>query len=201
MIILLGLIILVAAAVVAVAGILGNTGSGHGLTDTFTVFGHHMTGSTGTLFLYGIVVGAVGMLGLGLLLVGARRAANTRRGLRHSRKETATASRRRDELVEQRDSARAEATAMAKDRDNVAQERNTLAEQRDDLMSRQLHTNEQTAGTRLTPMPQGTATPSARMPQSDAEPAAPMPPDDVEPEPDNGHRRPHLLLGRGSGRQ
>jgi len=46
-----------------VAGVLTNSGSGHALTRGFEVFGYHVTGSTGTLFLCGIVVGAAGMLG------------------------------------------------------------------------------------------------------------------------------------------
>ena len=37
-------------------------GAGHPLTD-FSVFGYHLTGSTGTLFLFGIAVGAVASLG------------------------------------------------------------------------------------------------------------------------------------------
>ena len=49
--------------VVGVAGVLGNGGSGHALTHGFAVFGYHVTGSTGTLFLYGIVVGAVACSG------------------------------------------------------------------------------------------------------------------------------------------
>ena len=56
-----------------VGGVLANSGSGHALTHGFAVFGYHVTGSTGTLFLYGIVVGAAGVLGLSLLLAGARR--------------------------------------------------------------------------------------------------------------------------------
>ena len=43
------------------------------LTRPFAVFGYHVTGSTGTLFLYGIVVGALALLGLSLLLAGIRR--------------------------------------------------------------------------------------------------------------------------------
>src|ERR1700724_3334611 len=73
MIIITGLVILVAAVVAGVAGVLSNSGSGHALTHHFAVFGYHVTGSTGTLFLSGIVVGALGMLGLSLLLAGARR--------------------------------------------------------------------------------------------------------------------------------
>jgi hypothetical protein len=62
MIIILGLIVLVAAVIAGVAGVLGNGGSGHALTHLFAVFGYHVTGSTGTLFLYGIVVGALALM-------------------------------------------------------------------------------------------------------------------------------------------
>ena len=114
MIIILGLIILVAALVVGVAGVLGNGGSAHPLTH-FSVLGYHVTGSAGTLFLAGIVVGAAGLLGLGLLLAGARRTSRrgsaARRGLRQSRRETAAASQERDDLIGQRDTARASTTS------------------------------------------------------------------------------------------
>ncbi|MFF9322106.1 hypothetical protein ACF1BP_30945 [Streptomyces sp. NPDC014735] len=73
MILLLGLIILIAAVVVAVAGIFVNGGSAHQLTNGFSVFGYHVTGSTGTLFLYGIVVGALAMFGLSLIVAAGRR--------------------------------------------------------------------------------------------------------------------------------
>jgi hypothetical protein len=112
MIIILGLIILVAAVVVGVAGVLSNAGSAHALSH-FSVLGYHLTGSTGTLFLSGIVVGAAGLLGLSLLLAGARRTSRrgsaARRGLRQSRRETAAASQERDDLIDQRDTARASA--------------------------------------------------------------------------------------------
>jgi hypothetical protein len=111
-IVVLGLIILVAAVVVGVAGVLSNAGSGHALTHGFSVFGYHVTGSTGTLFLYGIVVGAVALFGLSLLLVGARRTSRrgsaARRGLKRSRSETAAVSKERDDLIDQRETARAE---------------------------------------------------------------------------------------------
>ena len=110
MIIILGLILLVAAVVVAVAGVFTNGGHAHAVTH-FAVFGYHVTGSTGTLFLYGIVVGAVGLLGLSLLLAGARRTGRrgreARRGLAQSRRETAAVSKDRDDLIGQRDAARA----------------------------------------------------------------------------------------------
>ncbi|MEV4613139.1 hypothetical protein AB0K43_11125 [Kitasatospora sp. NPDC049258] len=172
MIIVLGLVVLVVAAVVALAGIFGNTGAAHELSNPFTVFGHHMTGSTGTLFLYGIVVGAVAMLGLAILLTGVRRAsrrnADARHGLRESRREREAVAKSRDDLVEQRDTARAEAASAGRDRDGVAGERDTLTRQRDDLaeqrdsLTRQRDdlmnghggAHEQTAGTRVAPMRQ-----------------------------------------------
>ena len=116
MIIILGLIILVAAVVVGVAGVLGNGGT-HGLAHGFSVLGYHVTGS-GTVFLYGIAVGVVALFGLWLLLAGmrhtSRRARVARRGLRQSqretaqsREETAAVSKDRDDLIGQRDIARA----------------------------------------------------------------------------------------------
>lgn len=116
MIVVVGLIILIAAVVVGVAGVLANAGSGHALTHGFAVFGYHVTGSTGTLFLYGIVIGAVAVLGLGLLLSGARRTSRrgqaARRGLKESRRETALAREDRADLVDQRDAARAETASL-----------------------------------------------------------------------------------------
>ena len=116
MIIILGLIILVAAVVVGVAGVLGNGGT-HGFAHGFSVLGYHVTGS-GTVFLYGIAVGAVALFGLWLLLAGvrhtSRRGRAARRGLRQSqretaesRQETAAVSKDRDDLIGQRDTARA----------------------------------------------------------------------------------------------
>ena len=95
MIVILGLVILVAAVIAGVAGVLANGGHAHAVTH-FAVFGYHVTGSTGTLFLYGIVIGALAMLGLSLLLAGARRTSrrgrDARRGLAQSRRETAAVS-------------------------------------------------------------------------------------------------------------
>src|SRR5580704_480237 len=110
MITILGLVILVAALIVGVAGVLGNGGSAHAVSH-FSVLGYHLTGSAGTLFLAGIVVGAAGLLGLVLLLAGARRTSRrgsaARRGLQQSRRETAAATQERDDLIGQRDTARA----------------------------------------------------------------------------------------------
>ena len=111
MIVVIGLVILVAAVIAGVAGVLSNGGSGHALTHPFAVFGYHVTGSTGTLFLYGIVVGAVALFGLSLLLAGARRTSRrgraARQGLKRSRRETAAASQDRDDLLDEREAARA----------------------------------------------------------------------------------------------
>ena len=111
MIVILGLVILVAAVIAGVAGVLANGGDAHAVTH-FAVFGYHMTGSTGTLFLYGIITGALALAGLSLLLAGARRTSRrgsaARQGLRQSRRETAAVSADRDDLIGQRDTARAQ---------------------------------------------------------------------------------------------
>lgn len=108
----LGLVILVAAVVIGVAGVLSNSGSAHDFTGGFSVFGVDVTGSTGTLFLYGIVVGAAALLGLSLILTGTRHAARrgrtARRGLEQPQREAAAAERERDVLINERGSARAQ---------------------------------------------------------------------------------------------
>ena len=85
------------------------------------MFGYHVTGSTGTLFLYGIVVGALGLLGLTILLGGARRTSRrgreARHGLTRSRRETAAVSRDRDDLLDQRETARAYTASTLADED------------------------------------------------------------------------------------
>jgi hypothetical protein len=111
MIVILGLILLAAAAIIGVAGVLGNADAAHHLTNGFSVFGYHVTGSTGTLFLYGIVVGAIAAFGLSMLLAGARRTSRrgseARRGLQQSRLETTAANEARDDLLHQRETTRA----------------------------------------------------------------------------------------------
>ncbi|OIK26308.1 hypothetical protein [Streptomyces malaysiense] len=107
MFVILGLVILVAAVIIGVAGVFGNTGGGHQLAyQSFTVFGYHVTGSTGALFLSGIVVGAAAVIGLGLLLAGygrtARRGRAARRRLDESRRRTEAISKDRDDLIVQR---------------------------------------------------------------------------------------------------
>ena len=94
MLVIVGLTILLAAAIVSIVGGLSNTGAAHPLTENFSVFGYHVTGSTGSLFLFGIVVSAVALLGLSVLLAGARRTAGRGRDARlehQQRSDTGTA--------------------------------------------------------------------------------------------------------------
>lgn len=104
MVVIVGLIVLVIAVIVALVGVLSNAGPAHPLTENFSVFGYHVTGSTGTLFLFGIVVGAVALLGLSVLLAGAQRTAyrgrDARRQLARSEREVALVNRDRDTLLE-----------------------------------------------------------------------------------------------------
>src|SRR6202044_4102845 len=99
MIVIIGLVVLVAAVIAGVAGVLTNSGHAHAVTH-FAVFGYHVTGSTGTLFLFGIVIGALAMLGLSVLLVGEQRTAgrgrDARRELQRSRREAEFVNRDRD---------------------------------------------------------------------------------------------------------
>ncbi|WP_372517375.1 hypothetical protein [Mycobacterium nebraskense] len=101
---MLGLVVLVVAMIVAIVCVLSNSGAAHPLTENFSVSGYHVTGSTGTLFLFGIVIGAVAMLGLSVLLAGARRSAgrgrDARRELARSQRETAFLKQERDERLE-----------------------------------------------------------------------------------------------------
>jgi hypothetical protein len=100
MIVIIGLIVLLLAVIVGFTGVLANAGPTHPLTENFSVMGYHVTGSTGTLFLFGIVIGAVAMLGLSLLLAGAWRTAGRGRDARHqltrSQRETAFLTEERD---------------------------------------------------------------------------------------------------------
>ncbi|MEU5893615.1 hypothetical protein ABZ835_43380 [Streptomyces sp. NPDC047461] len=107
--IILGLVILVAAVVIAVAGVLSNSGSAHEFTGGFSVFGVDVTGSTGTLFLCGIVVGAAALLGLSLILAGTRRTTRRRtahRGPQPSHRGSAAAEREPGDLTSERDTSR-----------------------------------------------------------------------------------------------
>jgi len=104
LVVIVGLVVLLAAVIVGFMGVLTNAGAAHPLTENFAVFGYNVTGSTGTLFLFGIVVGAVAMLGLSVLLAGARRTAGRGRAARHelkrSHRQTAFLNQDRDNLLE-----------------------------------------------------------------------------------------------------
>jgi hypothetical protein len=104
MIVIVGLVVLLIAVIVGFTGVLTNAGAAHPLSENFSVFGYSVTGSTGTLFLFGIVVGAVAMLGLSVLLAGAQRTAgrgrDARRELARSQRKTAFLNRDLDERLE-----------------------------------------------------------------------------------------------------
>src|ERR1700737_2073886 len=115
MIVIVGLVVLLVAVIVGFTGVLTNAGASHPLTESFSLFGYHVTGSTGTLFLSGIVVGAVAMLGLCVLLAGARRTAGRRRDSRHelkrSQRETAFLNQGRDQRLAHRQAGAASGAA------------------------------------------------------------------------------------------
>jgi hypothetical protein len=100
MIVIVGLVVLLFAVIVGFAGVLNNAGSAHPLSENFSVLGYHVTGSTGTLFLFGIVIGALAMLGMSVLLAGAHRTASrgrdARRELQRSQREGEFVNRDRD---------------------------------------------------------------------------------------------------------
>ena len=116
MIVIGGLVVLLVAVNVGFTGVLTNAGAAHWLPENFAVFGYHVTGSTGTLFLFGIVVGAVAMLGLCVLLAGARRTAGRGRDARHelkrSQRETAFLNQERDQRLEHQQAGAASGSAV-----------------------------------------------------------------------------------------
>ena len=101
----LGLLLLAAAVIVALVGVLANTGSAHALNSDFSLFGYHLHGSTGQLLLIGVIVGAVGMLGLNMLLAGIGRGfsrrVSSRRELKHTRRQADSLHEERDTLAHQ----------------------------------------------------------------------------------------------------
>lgn len=78
---MVGLLLLAAAVVVGIAGVSANTGGEHQLSGGFAIFGYHVHSSAGRLFLAGLLIGAVGMLGFLLATEGVRRNAALRREL------------------------------------------------------------------------------------------------------------------------
>jgi hypothetical protein len=114
MMVIVGLVVLFVAVMVGTVGVLGNAGATHPLAENFSVLGYHVTGSTGTLFLSGIVVGAVALLGLSVLLASARRSAVRGRGARRdvarSQRETAFVNRHRSQELEHQRGADTDST-------------------------------------------------------------------------------------------
>ena len=104
MIVIVGLVVLLVAVIVGFLGVLNNAGAAHPLSENFSVLGYHVTGSTGTLFLFGIVIGALAMLGMSVLLAGAHRTASrgrdARRELQRSQREAEFVNRDRDPGLE-----------------------------------------------------------------------------------------------------
>jgi hypothetical protein len=180
MIVIFGLVILVAAVIAGVAGVLANGGHGHEVTH-FAVFGYHVTGSTGTLFLYGIVIGALALAGLSMLLAGARRTSRrgreARRGLAQSRRETAAVSADRDDLIGQRDTARAYTAGTLGD-DSTTRNGSDLGPRRPSLSERLF--GRQPAHPQAAPQPapaasQAAAPVTAAQPEPPADQAAAVP--------------------------
>lgn len=95
MIIILGVLVAVLAVAAGVAGVAANTGEANRLGSEFSVFDYQFGGTTGELFLLGIVVGLVGGVGVSLTLSGVLRSTRknmaVRRELRESRRVAAAA--------------------------------------------------------------------------------------------------------------
>lgn len=117
MLVIVGLIVFVAAGLVAIVRVLGKAGPGHPPIENFAVFGNHPTGSVGALFLLRIVVGVVASLGLTGLFVGAQRsasrAADARRAAARFRREVAFINRDHDTRLEHQQRADAAPTTTS----------------------------------------------------------------------------------------
>lgn len=105
MIIVIGLIVLIVAAILAVAGVGTNMDSSHSLGGDFAIFGQHLnSASTGQLFLYGIIIGIGAALGLSILYAAFLRRLSSRRlrrELKDSRGETTALRMDHDRLTQQ----------------------------------------------------------------------------------------------------
>ncbi len=112
----LGLLILAAAGVTAAAGFLANDGASNALSQPFEVFGYNFTDSSGRLFVFGIIVGVVAMLGIALMLKGMRRrvrhSVDSRRERRTIRGEADTLAAERDQLAQELEEERARKAAL-----------------------------------------------------------------------------------------
>jgi hypothetical protein len=117
MMVIVGLVVLFVAVIVGVVGVMGNAGATHPLAENFSVLNYHVTGSTGTLFLSGIVVGAVALLGLSVLLAGARRGAvrsrDARRDPARSQRQTGFVKRHRGQDLDHQGGADTDSTVSS----------------------------------------------------------------------------------------
>jgi membrane protein implicated in regulation of membrane protease activity len=75
--VVLGLFLLVLAGALTAAMVLQNTDA-----SSASAFGQAVTGTTGTLFLAGVITGAVALLGVMLMMAGLSRRRGRRRGLK-----------------------------------------------------------------------------------------------------------------------
>ena len=120
----LGLLLLAGAGLTVLVGFFANNGADHAISGGFELFGYDFNSSTGRLFLFGAIVGVVGMLGLNLLLAGLGR------GVKHkvaTRRERKTYRRRTETLQEERDRLADElAEQRAREADYSAAERADL---------------------------------------------------------------------------
>jgi hypothetical protein len=89
--IVLGLLLLLAACVVGLVGVLTNLSG-----QDFSIFGMPVGGASGWLFLFGIVVGAVGMLGLAMIRGANVRSRRLRKELKQTRRETESLRKERE---------------------------------------------------------------------------------------------------------
>ncbi|WP_051133727.1 hypothetical protein [Nocardia paucivorans] len=78
MLIILGLVVTVAAVAAGVAGVAVNTSEINQLDSEFSVFDYTFAGTTGELFIIGLIVGVVGGLGVSMLFAGVRRSTRKR---------------------------------------------------------------------------------------------------------------------------
>jgi len=110
MIIVIGLIVLIVATILAVAGVGTNMDNSHPLSGDFAIFGQHLnSASTGRLFLYGILVGIGVALGLSILYAAFLRRLSSRklkRELKDSRGETTALREDHERLTKQLDKER-----------------------------------------------------------------------------------------------
>ena len=107
----IGLILLLLALIVGLVGVLANLSAGAALTGGFNIFGLAYDGTSGQLFLFGIVVGAIAMLGIGLVFGALGRRREARRELKESRREAEDLRRQHDRLAQELEEERAQRPA------------------------------------------------------------------------------------------